>query len=131
MFIGLVKWFDADKGFGVVGRPSGEEYFLKINSFTSKPEKILQGMPIAFSPKTDKAKNRSSAENCRLVGITEDWKTILSYLGKSDSVRIEVKVSGRSMFGNQYYSKEIRSYSLIGISLKYFFKEKNGWKFDG
>lgn len=125
MLIGLVKWFDADKGFGVVGTPNGEEYFLHINSFTSKPEKILKGTPIAFSPKTDKAKNRNSADNSRLVGIAEDWKTILSYLGKSDSVRIEVEVTGRSRFGNQYHRKEIQSFSLVGISLKYFFKDKN------
>ena len=125
MLIGLVKWFDADKGFGVVGTPDGEEYFLHINSFTSKPEKILKGTPIAFSPKTDKAKNRNSADNSRLVGIAEDWKTILSYLGKSDSVRIEVEVTGRSRFGNPYHRKEIQSFSLVGISLKYFFKDKN------
>lgn len=124
MLIGLVKWFDADKGFGVVGTPNGEEYFLHINSFTSKPKKILKGTPIAFTPKTDKAKNRNSADNSRLVGIAEDWKTILSYLCKSDSVQIEVDVTGRSKFGNKYYSKEIQSFSLVKISLKYFFKDK-------
>lgn len=125
MLIGLVKWFDADKGFGVVGTPDGEEYFLHINSFTTKPEKILKGTPIAFSPKTDKAKNRNSADNSRLVGIAEDWKEILSYLGKSDSVRIEVEVTGRGKRGNSYHRKETQSFSLIGLSLKYFFQEKN------
>jgi cold shock CspA family protein len=125
MLIGLVKWFDVDKGFGVVKTPSGEEYFLHINSFTSKPEKILKGTPIAFSPKTDKAKTKNSADNSRLVGITIDWKTILSYLGKSDSVQIEIEVTGRSRFGNQYHRKEIQSFSLVGLSLKYFFKDKN------
>ncbi len=125
MLIGLVNWFDADKGFGVVGTPDGEEYFLHINSFITKPEKILKGTPIAFSPKTDKAKNRNSADNSRLVGISEDWKVILSYLGKSDSVRIEVEVTGRGKRGNPYRHKEIQSFSLIGISLKYFLKDKS------
>lgn len=125
MLIGLVKWFDADKGFGVVGTPDGEEYFLHINSFTTKPEKILKGTPIAFSPKTDKAKNRNSADNSRLVGITTDWKEIFSYLGKSDSVRIEVEVKGRGLRGNPYHRKEIQSFGLIGISLKYFLKDKS------
>lgn len=124
MLIGLVKWFDADKGFGVVGTPNGEEYFLHINSFISKPEKILKGTPIAFTPKTDKAKKRNSADNSRLVGIAEDWKTIVSYLGKSDSVQIEVEVTGSSRFGNKYHRKEIQSFSLVGISLKYFFNDK-------
>jgi len=125
MLIGLVKWFDADKGFGVVGTPDEEEYFLHINSFTTKPEKILKGTPIAFSPKIDKAKNRKSADNSRLVGVAEDWKAILSYLGKSDSVRIEVEVTGRGKRGNPYRHKEIQSFSLIGLSLKYFFKDKS------
>ena len=90
MLIGLVKWFDPDKGFGVVGTPDGKDFFLHINSFTTIPEKILKGTPIAFSPKIDKAKNRNSAEYSRLVGSAEDWKIILSPLGKSDSVKIEV-----------------------------------------
>ena len=102
MLIGLVKWFDADKGFGIIGTPGGEEYFLHKNSFITKPEKILKGTPIAFSPKPDKAKNRNSADNRRLVGISEDWIVILSYLGKSDSVRIEVEVTGRGKRGNPY-----------------------------
>lgn len=125
MLLGLIKWFDAEKGFGVVAIPEGEEYFLHINSFTTKPEKILKGTPIAFSQKTDKAKNRKSAENSRLVGISEDWNLIFSYLGKSDSVRIEVEVTGRGKLGNPYRRKEIHSLSLIEISLKYFFKDKS------
>lgn len=125
MLIGLVKWFDTDKGFGVVGTPDKEEYFLHINSFTAKPEKILKGMPIAFTPKTDKKKNRNSADNSRLVGITEDWKVIFSYLGKSDSVQIEVEFTGRSRYGNQYHRKGILSFSLVEISLKYFFIDKS------
>src|SRR5690606_9934114 len=69
--------------------------------------------------------NRNSADNSRLVGITADWKEIFSYLGKSDSVRIEVEVKGRGLRGNPYHRKEIQSFSLIGISLKYFLKDKS------
>jgi cold shock CspA family protein len=125
MLIGLVKWFDADKGFGVVGTPDQEEYFFHINSFAPKPEKILKGTPIAFFPKSDKAKNKNSADKSRLVGIAEDWKVILSYLGKSDNVRIEVEVTRFGKRGNPYQLKEIKSFSLIGLSLKYFFKDKS------
>lgn len=125
MLIGLIKWFDSDKGFGVVGTPNGEDFFLHINSFTTKPEKILKGMPIAFSPKTDKEKNRNLADNSHLVGITEDWKEILSNLGKPDSVRVEVEVTGLGKRGNSYHRKETRSFSLIGLSLKYFFQDKS------
>lgn len=124
MLIGLVKWFDTDKGFGIIGTPGGEEYFLHKNSFISKPERILKGIPIAFSPKYDTTKNRNSAENSRLIRFAEDWKNIIKYLGKSDSVRIEVQITG-SRFGIPYHRKEIRTFSLIEISLKYLFKDKN------
>ena len=80
MLIGLVKWFDPIKGFGVIGTPSEGEYFLHINSFASRPERILKGTPIAFSPNIDKGKNRNSAEKSRFVGNVEDWKIILCYL---------------------------------------------------
>lgn len=125
MLIGLVKWFDPDKGFGVIGTPDAGEFFLHINSFATKPEKILKGTPIAFSPKIDKQKNRNSAENSRLVGNPEDWKVILGYLGKSDSVSLEVEITGRGKRGNPYHRKEIQSFSLTGLSLKYFLKDKS------
>lgn len=125
MLIGLVKWFDKDKGFGVVGTSDGEEYFLHLNSFTTSPDKILKGTPVAFLPKIDKIKNRKSAESSRLVGNPEDWKVILSHLGKADSVRIEVEVTGQGNRGNPYHRKEIQSFSLIELSLKYFFQNKN------
>lgn len=125
MLIGLVKWFDPDKGFGVIGTPNEGEYFLHINSFTSKPEKILKGTPITFSPKIDNRKNRNSAEKSRFVGDPEDWKIILGYLDKSDSVNIEVEITGRGKAGNPYHRKEIQSFSLIGLSLKYFLQNKS------
>jgi hypothetical protein len=42
MLIGLVKWFDKEKGFGVVENPVEGEFFLHINNFITKPEKVLK-----------------------------------------------------------------------------------------
>lgn len=125
MLIGLVKWFDPDKGFGVIGTPKEGEFFLHINSFASKPEKILKGTPIIFFPKIDTGKNRNSAEKSRFIGNPEDWKIILGYLGISDSVSIEVEITGRGKAGNPYHRKEIQSFSLIGLSLKHFLQDKS------
>lgn len=125
MLIGLVKWFDKVKGFGVVETPEGEEYFLHNTSFITVPDKILVGTPIAFLPTTDKTKNRKSGIECRLVGNPEDWKVILSYLGKSEIIQIEVEVTGQGKRGNKYHRKEIQTFSLILLSLKYFFHDKN------
>lgn len=125
MIIGLVKWFDPDKGFGVIGTPDLGEFFLHINSFLRKPENISKGTAIIFSKKIDKVKNRNTAENSRFVGELEDWKTILSYLGKPDNVSIEVEVTGRGRRGNTYHRKEIQSFSLIELSTKQYCKEKS------
>ena len=125
MLIGLVKWFDPDKGFGVIGTPGEGEFFLHINSFLRKPENISKGTAIIFSKKIDKVKNRNTAEKSRLVGELQDWEIILSYLGKPDNVSIEVEVTGCGKRGNTYHRKEIQSFSLIGLSIKQFFKEKS------
>lgn len=125
MLIGLVKWFDPIKGFGIVGTPTEGEYFLHINSFVSKPERILKGTPIAFLPNIHKEKKRYSAEKCRFIGNTEDWKIILCYLGKSDSVSIEVEITGRGKAGNPYHRKETQSFSLMELSFKYFLKDRS------
>ena len=54
MLIGLVKWFDNDKGFGLIGTPNEGDFFLHINSFTNKPKRLLTTTPIVFIPKNDK-----------------------------------------------------------------------------
>ncbi len=118
MQIGLVKWFDESKGFGVVVTPENEELFLHINSFTERPAKILKGTPIIFSKHFDKKKEKYAAENSRLVGLLEDWGISLSYLGKSDEVPIEVEVKGHSRHGNPYVRKETRYFNLNAISTR-------------
>ena len=54
MLIGLVAYFDTIKGYGFVGTPNGDEYFLHINSFVNKPNILLLGTPILFNPKKNK-----------------------------------------------------------------------------
>lgn len=120
--IGLVKWFDSDKGFGVIGIPDNSEYFLHINNFSGTPKDIQQGTPIIFSPRKDR--NRNTAENCRIVGELEDWKTLLFYLGKSESVRAEVVVSGRGYRGNPYRGKKIHTFNLADLSVNHIFRGK-------
>ncbi len=112
--IGLVKWFNSDKGFGVIGTPDDGEYFLHISNFSGIPINISQGTPIIFSPRNDR--NRNTAGKCRLVGQLEDWKTLLYYLGKSDRVHIQVEV---------FRGKEIHTFSLVELSTSNIFRGKS------
>ena len=123
--IGLVKWFDTDKGFGVIGTPDNDDFFLHINSFLNKPQSISKGTSIIFSKKIDQKRNRNTAENCRLIGELEDWKILLLYLGKPASISVEVEVTGYGRSGNSFRRKENRMFSLMDLSAEQFLRGKN------
>lgn len=127
MLIGIVKWFDNQKGFGVIGTPDNNEYFIHENNFTEKPEIIEKGVPIVFRPKIDNYKNRNSVVHPRVLGTIEDFKLIFSYLAKSDSVKLELKISSSGR-GRIIRRNEVQSFSLIGLSLKYFLTGKSDEK---
>ena len=118
MLIGLVIYFDTVKGYGFVGTPSGDEYFLHINSFVIKPDILSIGTPISFHPRKNNEKNRNSAVNSRLIGFAEDWKIIFSYLDKSDLI-----LKNRNDNNNSFLRK-VHCFSLIEKSLEYFFQNK-------
>ena len=125
MLIGLVKWFNDDNGYGIIETPEEGEFFLHINNFSTKPQSISKGTAVIFKKKVDPKTNRNTAENCRLVGDTEDWEIILNYLGKPESISIEIEIAGRGKRGNPYRRKETKSYSLMELSAKQMFKGKN------
>ena len=122
MLIGLVKWFNEEKGFGIVENPIEGEFFLHINNFITKPQKIAQGSSIIFSKKIDNKKNRNIAENCRFIGSIDDWDLIVNFLDKPDIVKIEEEFKGRGRHGNPFHYKETNSYSLKELSAKQLIK---------
>lgn len=119
--IGLVKWFNPDKGFGVIGTPDDGDFFLHVNNLTISPEKITIGTAIAFTKEIDKFKKRNTAINSRLVGEIEDWKIIFSYLGKPDNVAIEIN----TVVNQRISRKKIQPFSLMKLSIKQFMRGKS------
>ncbi len=122
MKIGLVKWFDNDKGFGVVVNPENE-FFLHTNNFSSITLPILVGISLLFESKFNKKKDRYEAVNCRRLDNPEDWNIILTYLDKHDKVSIEVEVPRG--FKGKSSRREDRTYSLMQTSAKQLFKDKS------
>ena len=89
MFIGAVKWFDNNKGFGTLALPSGEELFVHIRRFKVPPEHIIQpGEVIVGDKKPDPKRNGYLAQNCRILKRPEDWKFVTSLLDKEHTVLI-------------------------------------------
>lgn len=96
MLIGVVKWFDNDKGFGVVDTISEGECFLHVRSFSIKPQSVLPGTLITFNKRLDTKKNRNIAERVRLLKQQNDWPLVLNYLGKPDRLYFQKPDNSRS-----------------------------------
>jgi CspA family cold shock protein len=49
-FIGTVKWFNATKGYGFVGRENGDDVFVHFSAITMEGYKRLrEGQQVEFS----------------------------------------------------------------------------------
>jgi cold shock CspA family protein len=79
-FLGIIKWFDQEKGFGVVLRNSSEEYFLHKNQITGSSALFHEGVVVVFEPSLDQKRNRQSAKNAELFSKPEHWIDLASLL---------------------------------------------------
>ena len=121
-YLGLLKWFDDVRGFGKIGTPDNGDVFIHQNNFAERPEKLLKATSLLFETKKD---NRGiSAINAKPPSFYEDFKTILSYLKKNPSISIEVTITGKSRWGNQYKRNEFKSYNLVECSLHQLLRKK-------
>ena len=114
MFIGAVKWFDNKKGFGVLTLPLEEELFVHIRAF--KPphkENIQSGLEIGCDKRHDPKRDSYYAHNCRTLSHSDDWKAVLSLLGKDDTVRLQ---------GRQ---RKEQKHSLMELAAKQLLKGKD------
>lgn len=49
-FVGTVKWFNATKGYGFIGREDGEDVFVHFSAITMEGYKRLkEGQKVRFS----------------------------------------------------------------------------------
>ncbi|WP_246162452.1 cold-shock protein [Sphingobacterium phlebotomi] len=110
MLTGAVKWFDNNKGFGVLALPLGEELFVHIRAFKPPPnESIKSGQVIACDKKHDPKRDSYYAHNCHVLSHSDDWKAVLSLLGKDDTVQLE----GKQRKGQQHSLMELAANQLL------------------
>lgn len=124
MLVGLVKWFDLKKGFGVIQTPNKKEYFLQINNFLEKPLNLPPGVAVILINKMDKNKDRNTSLKARVVGEPEDLSTVFSNLDKSDTLEIEIETKSYNRRNKSYYIREKKSFSLLKVSIKQIFEGK-------
>lgn len=66
MNIGIIDWFDAEKGFGVIKSSLNKEYFLHHSNMKDKKIKFQEGNYVHFESFYDSKKKRDIAFNCEL-----------------------------------------------------------------
>jgi len=116
--IGLVKWFDNGKGFGVIGTPEGVDYFLRKEDLQSKF--ISAGNIVVFYGK--KINNKNKAIKCKHSFGYKDWKLAFSYTNKEDI--IPVQFVERDEWDYREYTVT-RNVSLISNAVTRILKQKN------
>ncbi|WP_204345549.1 cold shock domain-containing protein [Psychroserpens algicola] len=112
MNVGLIKWFDKEKGFGMIGTFKRKECFLHVNNFEDVLDKLLIGTAVIFNERFDKKKNRSSASKCRIINTIDDWYILFDNINLFDVVEYEVKYKNTSRW-KTYYTKEKRSRNIL------------------
>jgi cold shock CspA family protein len=112
--IGIVKWFDTLKGFGIVGSTNNDEYFLHQNSFEESTAELKKGSAVCFIPGNKKGRKSTPAINCRFASLS-DIPFALLLLETKRNIEIEITIRGKSRWGNPYLLKEIRSFDILDL----------------
>jgi cold shock CspA family protein len=115
MNIGLVKWFDIEKGFGVLKTLHDYEVFIHKNEFAIFPSKLPIGEVIFFELKQGRDA-RPEGKRCRLPSTYEDWKLIMDFLEKPDIISLEIEIQVYKRVGRPFYKKERRDVSILSYA---------------
>lgn|GEM_PF-3606308 len=120
--IGIVKWFDDTKGFGIVGGSNNEDYFLHLNSFEGKWTGLKTGVVVCFKPGKKKGKKSTPANNCRKAKLS-DLPSALKLLKTNREIVIELISRGISRWGNPYKRKQNRTFDILDLFFESVFRE--------
>lgn len=121
--LGLIKWFDNDKNFGVIGTTDGMEVFVHAKDFIIKPEKVLKAKAVFFnSIEEKKGKNAVNVTNPETY---EHFKIVMQLINTDPKVKIEVTLTGESKWGNKYKRKESKDYSIFEYAVHQLLRNKN------
>lgn len=78
--LGQIKWFDQEKGFGVITGMGDKEYFLRRNEINDSQFKYSEGKVVVFKPQLDTKRNRLQATDCNLFTKLENWNTLIDQI---------------------------------------------------
>jgi cold shock CspA family protein len=122
MLLGLIKWFDIFKGFGIVETSNDGEFFLHIKNFKDRFINLEKGKAVVFNKSIDVKKDKPIAVNCKAISTYEDFKIVLKSLNKRDIITLEKEITGTSYHGNSYTRKENVYVSIKTSAISQLFK---------
>ena len=111
LVIGVLKWYNGDQGYGIIGTPENQDYFLHKSNLKSSKTTVEKGTVLVFEDRI--GKDKIEAINCRLAQTYGDWQLALNYLSKNDNVVVESKVPRSSYRLRRYSSNHTEQISLL------------------
>ncbi|WP_428236547.1 cold shock domain-containing protein [Gracilimonas sp.] len=127
--IGILKWFDREKGFGVIGAPEGEEYFLHKSNVKGGLEKFRKLYPVFFKKGYDEKRDKLTAYEGRPVTV-KDYKQIIKLLDKDSVVNgIEAVNRFRSRRGKTFTKRSNNSKDILDRVNTYLIDKETAEKF--
>ena len=115
--VGIIKWFDQLKGFGVIVSQDNLEYFVHNKNIKVELERILIGTPFVFEEGIPKNGKTLPAINCRTPRTRKDFLLGLKLLGKERKVDVQVQIKGKSRRGNPYVQTGLRKVDILDYYL--------------
>jgi hypothetical protein len=109
----LIKWFDKDKGFGVIQASFNQEYFLHISNMLQPSVEIHPLDVFIFRPKKNAKNNRLEAHDVRSLNSEEDFDVLIKFFPQADSHIFDIPVKDV----NGFLKKAKREISLRKIAL--------------
>lgn len=123
MEIGVIKWFNNSKGFGVADTVNGQ-VFVHIKSFKLKPTNLSSRDAILFKRRLDPKSHNAVAIHSRLVGDVHDWELIAS-LALKGNIAVRDSTERLSLPKSNHLSlAELAAYQYLnGKSREQIFQE--------
>ena len=125
--LGLIKWFDNEKGFGKLGLPDNSEVFLLRNNIQNPDKEIKEKQAFIFD--VVEGNKGPKAINAKRPVTNEDFEFVMTYLNEKQTVGFEETVKSTQHVKKNYYktitSKEIIQYNIISYGISPILLTKN------
>lgn len=113
--VGIIKWYDKSKGFGVIITGNDGEYFVHDSEILNKNEEIFITKPFIFEKSVQKGKK--SAKNCTTPVTKDDFLLSLQLIGQHRIVQIEYQIKEENKWGKQYIKKTFKNCDILRVYL--------------